>query len=124
VVTQKPFVAPGRRRYFVETMAVAPRLDLSETEREDLFWEARRGLDSLGPSTDTVALDRLEAVADEAFLSRHIDFASKIYERLAEFSNRRTRILLKLADAAHLRGDAEAERELRESIYGRLDIER
>ncbi len=36
---------------------------------------------------------------------------------------RAVRMLLKLSDVAHLAGDAERERELRESIYGRLGVE-
>lgn len=122
-VTQKPFVAPGRRSYFVDTLAVKPRRDLAAAAREDLFWEARRQLDALQPSSGDPTLDGLEAAADEAFWSRHLDFAFELYESLAPFPDRRTRILLKLADVAHLRADVEAERTLRESIYGRLDIE-
>ncbi len=33
-------------------------------------------------------------------------------------------MMLKLADVSFLRGDVEGERGLRESIYGRLDVER
>ena len=44
--------------------------------------EARRWLDELGPSSDLSELDRLEAAADEAFLSRHLDFARELYERV------------------------------------------
>ena len=36
---------------------------------------------------------------------------------------RRTRMLLKLSDVKHLRGDVAGERALRESIYGRLEYE-
>ncbi|MDX1645207.1 MAG: hypothetical protein R3244_12700 [Thermoanaerobaculia bacterium] len=122
-VVQKPFVAPGRRSFFVETLAMAPRRQLSKTEREDLFWQARRWLDALSGPSDSIALDRLEAAADEAFLSGHLDLAGEIYRRLGTYGDRDARILLKLADVAHLEGDVETERRLRESLYGRLDYE-
>lgn len=122
-VVQQPFVAPGRRSFFVERLAVALRRRLTEAEREDLFWQARRGLDELDGPTDSIVLDRLEAAADEAFLSGHLELAGKIYRRLGEYSDRDARMLLKLADVAHLEGDVETERRLRESLYGRLDYE-
>lgn len=122
-VIQKPFVAPGRRSFFVERLAVAPRRQMTAIEREDLFWRARQWLDALAGPTDSLVLDRLEAAADEAFLSGHLDLAGKIYRRLGEYGDRDARMLLKLADVAHLEGDVATERRLRESLYGRLDYE-
>lgn len=125
-VRQNPFVAPGRRRTFVEMLAVGSRPKLSHEERLGLFRQARFWLDELSAETGSAALDRLEAAADEAFLTGDIDLAEDIYDRLSEFGtrqSRRARMLLKLADVKHLRGDIEGERELREMFYGRLDYE-
>jgi len=122
-VLQLPFVAPGRRWTFVEMLPVEPRRELGDQERADLFRQAQRWLDELSDRADRAALDRLEAAADEAFLAGEIDLAEEVYKRLSEFDLRRARILLKLADIKHLRGDVEGERELREMFYGRLDYE-
>ncbi len=126
-VLQKPFVAPGRREYFVDLLRVGSSVQLSEQEREDLFWKARGWLDELaGDATgdrDGVDLERLEAAADEAFRTGELDLAASIYQRLGEISFHRVRMDLKLADIKHLRGDVDGERVLRESIYGRLEYE-
>lgn len=103
-VLHKPFVAPGRRRFFVDRLAVSRR----ENEAK---------------SDGSAHLERLEAAADLAFARRRLDVAAEIYERLSDRPELRVRMWLKLADVAHLRGDAERERELREAIYGRLDVE-
>jgi hypothetical protein len=118
------FVAPGRRRFFVDRMAVGPRRMLTETQREDLFYLARQAIDVVTAESPPADLDRLEAIADEAFWSRRFDLAFDLYERLALMPDRSARVLLKLADVAHLQGDVEAERQLRESIYGSLALER
>lgn len=127
-VLQKPFVAPGRRRYFVELFAAArPKLDAAS--REDLLWEARRLLQDpdfaagAGERKGRTVPDRLEEAGDVAFTAGELDLAREIYERLAREPGLSVRMWLKLADVAHLTGDAERERELRESIYGRLDLE-
>ena len=122
-VLQEPFVAPGRRRYFVDMLRVGPSQDLLPQERQDLFWRARNWLDELAGNSPKVDLGSLEAAADEAFLAEQLDLAESIYERLAELDYHRLRMDLKLADIRHLRGDVEAERSLREGIYGRLDYE-
>lgn len=122
-VRQKPFVAPGRRRTFVETLALAPRPELDDQERSDLFRQARRWLNDVGQDSDTEALDRLESAADEAFHVGELELAEAIYDRLSEFGPRRSRLLLKLADVMHLNGDIAGERSLRERFYGRLDFE-
>ena len=116
-------VAPGRRQYFVDLLRAGPSAELTEQEREDLFWQARRWLDDLAQATDSVDLERLESAADEAFGAGDLDLAESIYERLGEISYHRVRIDLKLADIKHLRGDVDGERALRESIYGRLEYE-
>ncbi len=128
-VRQQPFVAPGRRRTFVEMLPVASFQGLSDQERLGLFWKARLWLDELSTTTGSAELDQLEAAADEAFLTGDVDLAERIYERLSEFDAsrahraRRARVLLKLADVKHQRGDVEGERALREIFYGRLDYE-
>jgi hypothetical protein len=97
---------------------------LTETQREDLFYLARQAIDVVTAESPPADLDRLEAIADEAFWSRRFDLAFDLYERLALMPDRSARVLLKLADVAHLQGDVEAERQLRESIYGSLALER
>lgn len=96
-----PFVAPGRRRFFVESLGVPP------TELE---------ADPTSPLTH-------ERNADAAFLAGRPGEAIAIYESLLEGSERRTILELKLADAYFKAGDREAERQLREAIYGRLEGE-
>ena len=49
--------------------------------------------------------------------------AEAAYERLGSEPGRRLRMLLKLSDVKHRRGDVAGERELRESLYGRLELE-
>ncbi|MFQ5528107.1 MAG: hypothetical protein ACE5GX_17855 [Thermoanaerobaculia bacterium] len=122
-VRQRPFVAPGRRRTFVERLPVTPRQKLTDHERFDLLWEARYWLDDVTQDTPPADLDRLESAGDEAFLDGEIDLAEAIYERLSDFASRRARNLLKLADVKHGRGDVKGERELREMFYGRLAYE-
>jgi hypothetical protein len=60
----------------------------------------------------------LEQAADEAFTLGQLKLAEELYCRLAEDPNREIRVQLKRADVAHRMGDAEAERALREAIYG------
>ena len=93
---------------------------------EDLLWRARQWLDVLqgGPAElDRELPRRLESAADEAFRAGYLDFAAEAYAELGRDPKRSVRMMLKLADVAHLRGDVDRERELRESIYGRLDVE-
>ena len=68
-------------------------------------------------------LDRIEAVADASFRAGRLDFATEAYEGLMGDPERTVRLQLKLSDVAHVAGDASHERRLRESIYGRLDVE-
>lgn len=122
-VRQRPFVAPGRRKTFVEMLPAERRQDLTDEERSDLFWQARAWVEEVTEDTARETLDRLESAGDEAFLAGEIDLAEEIYERLSDFGARRSRVLLKLADVKHLRGDVRGERALREEFYGRLDYE-
>ena len=120
-VRQKPFVAPGRRSYFVEHLTTL-ETKLSPAERDDLFHLARQVLaasDSNPVSDDQRLL--LERAADAAFAVEDLDLAETVYRRLAAYD--RVRMWLKLADVAHLRGDVDEERRFREAIYGRLDLE-
>ena len=50
-------------------------------------------------------------------------FVAEAYERLRDDAASDVRLLLELSDVAHLRGDVTVERGLRESIYGRLEVE-
>jgi len=120
---QKPFVAPGRRRFFVDILAAGPPQDMSSQELQDYLWQAQRKLLGLDAEASADVLDRLEAAADEAFRAGRLDLAEEIYQRLQDWPDRGVRMLLKLADVRYLQGDVDAERTLRESIYGRLDYE-
>ncbi len=122
-VLQRPFVAPGRRRFFVDLLRAGPAAELSVEQRQDLFWLARGWLDELAEAGKGVDLQQFEAAADEAFSAGELDLAESIYARLAEIPYGSVRMELKLADIRFVRGDLEGERALRESIYGRLDFE-
>lgn len=122
-VLQKPFVAPGRRQFFVDLLRAGPAVELSPEQRRDLFWQAQQWLDELAENGENVDLTRLEAAADEAFRAGRLDLAESIYMRLAEIPYGSVRMELKLSDIRFVRGDLEGERVLRESIYGRLDFE-
>ena len=89
-----PFIAPGRRKFFVETAAVpqAKSLELS-----------------------------LERQGDRAFHRRELNEAKRLYEQALATSEQKGRLLLKLADVSFLLGDLQAEKALREKIFGSLD---
>ncbi|MCH9649658.1 MAG: hypothetical protein K0U98_15570 [Deltaproteobacteria bacterium] len=122
---QKPFVAPGRRRFFVDSYGDSQEL-LTEASRADLIAEARRGLlrgELLGDRLAGESAQRLERAADEAFRLRDLDLAEELYDVLRVDPEREGRILLKLSDVYFERGDLESERAAREAIYGRLELE-
>lgn len=125
-VIQKPFVAPGRRELFVDSLDRRRDDRIPVRPLDDLLWIARQWLDVLAGDPAEVEADlprRLEAAADRAFRAGELDFAEEAYTELARDPKRSVRMLLKLADVKFLRGDVAGERELRESIYGRLDVE-
>ncbi len=122
-VLQEPFVAPGRRRYFVDSLAVGRQEPRSDWQREVLFRWARETLEDPEWSPSPGALDRLEKAGDQAFRTGELELSRRIYERLRTEPVRTGRVLLKLADVLYLEGDFEGERSLRESIYGRLEPE-
>ncbi len=125
-VLQKPFVAPGRRRFFVESLAIGGDAKLSARGREGLLDWARGslgGLESLETDWKGSDLDRLERAADRAFAADDLALARALYERLRLYPDRSARVVLKLADVLFLERDIEGERSLRESIYGRLEPE-
>ncbi len=126
-VVQKPFVAPGRREFFVDSLDRRSHDRIAVRPLDDLLWLARQWLDRLAGDPAEVDEDlprRLEAAADEAFRAGDLDFAEEAYTELGRDPERSVRMMLKLADVSFLRGDVEGERGLRESIYGRLDVER
>jgi hypothetical protein len=96
-----PFVAPGRRRLFVDTLAV---------ERPE-----RRFDDAGLPTAAWLEWDGDRAVAAGAPAA-----AEAAYREALERGGDPVRLLLKLADVRFLAGDVEGERELRERVYGRL----
>lgn len=123
-VRQRPFVAPGRRRFFVDRLRIetAP---LADHDRDDLLFAARRWLGTGQPidAAGELSADRLEQAADEAFVSGDLELADALYSRLADDVSRAVRVRLKRADVAHVLGDVDAEQALREAIYGRLELE-
>jgi len=96
-----PFVAPGRRRLFVDTLAVA---------------EPGRRFDDAGEATAAW----LEWEGDRAVGEGALAAADSAYRQALERGGEAVRLLLKLADVRYLAGDLEGERVLRERIYGRL----
>lgn len=122
-VLQEPFVAPGRRGWFVDSMAVGRVEPRSERQRDLLFHWARETLHDPEWDPSERALDRLEKAGDQAFRAGELRLSRRIYERLRLEPRRTARILLKLADVLYLEGDYEGERTLRERIYGRLRLE-
>lgn len=96
------FIAPGRRKFFVETAAVPPP-----------------SMDAHAPQ-EPEAL-RLERQGDEAFRQRDLKEAKRLYEQALPTSEEKERLLLKLADVSFLVGDLKTEKALREKIFGSLD---
>lgn len=95
-VKMPPFVAPGRRKLFVDSQpAPAPR------EGEP-------------------AAVRLEREGDEALRARDLREARRLYEEALRTAENPA-LLLKLADISYLQGDVASEKALREKIYGSLD---
>ena len=118
-----PFVAPGRRQFFVDRLAV-PTPDSEPPEAmADLLAEARQRLRQGLAAARLEAAEalRLERAGDEAFRRRDLDLAEELYRALATRPDSAARMWLKLADVAYLRGDRATERQLREAIYGRLE---
>ncbi len=119
----EPFVAPGRRHFFVESLSVAAR-PATDEERDDVIFEARSLLRS---SVDLQALSsrqtlQLELAADLAFGARDLELAEEIYSLLQSRPEHARRALLKLSDVYFLKGERQLERQARERIYGRLDL--
>jgi len=136
-----PFVAPGRRKLFLERCrertpgapCPAPAGPPGEGNPEpgyDALFAAARFDEALA-----VALERIEAggldaparadwleraAAASSFLSLRSDAESLLVEAHADAPGRPS-ILVALSDLAHLRGDYEAERRLREAVYGSLE---
>jgi hypothetical protein len=118
-----PFVAPGRRRLFVDMLAAGT--PPAAMEKGDLTALGRRHLNDLreldGPMGKELAAS-IEGVADAALRGRELALAAELFESLRSVPDAAqvTRAMLKLADVHHLSGNRKAERALREAIYGRL----
>jgi len=97
-----PFVAPGRRRLFFDTLPAAePEVRFDATGRPTAAWSEWDG--------DRAARDGALAAAEAS------------YRRALASGGDPARLLLKLADLRFLAGDLEGERALRERIFGSLD---
>ena len=118
------FVAPGRRRLFVDLLP--GQRPPSEQERDDLLeagWRWLREHPEGGIPHDLAPA--AEQAADEALRRERLDLAQALYERLlqGEDGEVAVRAMLKLADVHHLLGHVDEERQLREAIYGRVEQE-
>ncbi len=94
------FIAPGRRQYFVDSLAVPAAAAEGKPEP---------------------AAVRLERQGDEAFRVRDLLEAKRLYEEALKTAESRAVLLLKLSDVSFLMGDLAAEKALREKIFGSLD---
>lgn len=118
-----PFVAPGRRRLFVDMLEggtpppAAAKGDLTALGRR--YLSELQDLD--GPIGRELA-GAIEGVADAALRAGDLTIAAELFERLRSSPDgaQVTRAMLKLSDVHHLSGNRKAERALREAIYGRL----
>jgi hypothetical protein len=87
-----PFVAPGRRKLFV---------------------------DLLNPGASSAS--SLERAGDAAFAAADYSGAKSFYEQALATAENPVRLYLKLSDVHHLLGNREAEKAYREKVYGSLD---
>jgi hypothetical protein len=87
-----PFVAPGRRKLFV---------DLLDPQLRAFLW--------------------LERAGDAAFAAADYPKARHLYEQALDGTGNPVRLYLKLSDVHHLLGDRKGEKEYREKVYGSLD---
>ena len=103
-----PFVAPGRRKLFVDRLDPKLRA-LRDSGRHA---EARE-----------YALQRgwLERAGDAAFAAADYPGAKRLYEQALKKAGNKVPILLKLSDVHHLLGDPAGEKKYREKVYGSLD---
>ena len=60
---------------------------------------------------------------DQAFFAGDHPLALQLYNHLMADESRSVRLMLKLADVHHQLGNFERERQLREAVYGRLELE-
>jgi hypothetical protein len=121
-----PFVAPGRRRLFIDVLA-AGTPPPAGAER-DLPGLARSYLPELLDESrplDGELAAAVEGVADAALRAGDLPVAAELLEGLRRSPDgaQVTRAMLKLSDVYHLSGNRRAERALREAIYGRLTYE-
>ena len=119
-----PFVAPGRRSLFVDRLpSPAPPPDAPRQDLIEAGWRLLREHPDgqVPPELEIVA----EQAADEALRGGELSLAEVLYERLRQgpWTPLAQRAMLKLADVHHLLGHVDEERELREAIYGRVELE-
>ena len=74
----------------------------------------------LGARSKLRVVCELERAGDAAFRRGDLGFAQRIYEALQTQPGLFVRMLLKQSDVAFESGDLDRERQLRESIYGRM----
>ena len=121
-----PFVAPGRRRLFVDLLEGGTPLPTEA--KADLPALAQRYLSDLqdldGPMGKELAAG-IEGVGDAALRAGDLPLAAELFESLRSSPDgaQVTRAMLKLSDVHHLSGNRRAERALREAIYGRLSYQ-
>jgi hypothetical protein len=101
-LTPPPFIAPGRRRLFVELLG-------------------EHGARVEGALRCPAGLPAAECEGDAALLDGDPKTALAAYGRAVAARGETQALLLKLADAHFLLGDLAAEKALRERIYGTLD---
>jgi hypothetical protein len=129
-----PFVAPGRRRLFVEMMvddlrARVERAAAVEATAVDRWTELILGGDHAlayryaqgqresGDGTTSW----LERAGDAALLDGDASLALELYRAATKAGAGPDRLLLKRADAHFLLGDVDEEKRLRERIYGSIE---
>lgn len=135
------FMAPGRRKLFVELFAEPPpapstdsagRVEPSGASQladhryfqlmdEGSYAEARDFALTMAARPEPLPGPWAERAADAQLLGGEVAAAGEAYRRLLPAEGEPPpALLLKLADVAFLSGDLEEERTLRERIYGRL----
>lgn len=115
-----PFVAPGRRKLFVDLLD--PRF--RELRKAGRHHEAREYALEQARRLQAEGAPRaawLEKAGDAAFAEKDYAGAKGLYEQALATSEKTVPLLLKLSDVHHLLGDPAGEKKYREKVYGSLD---